>query len=164
MRDDEKGTYSMFCEQVLSHVVGREVWKKRCHTNAIEEFVTVSDEAFALFLLENSWDVWIATSAKETEIPETRYSQRGPGIKKYGGWTEEGIERFNKLYDIVEEDRAHNKGKFDTGFKERKLAEIRGKTKTRKRKAELLPEEKHVKARIEVACDKVAGMRRVEKV
>ena len=63
MRKDTDAAYSsFFCLHMLTPVVTARVWKA---LNSIEllsyqKFVTISDEAFALLVLENNWDLWIA--------------------------------------------------------------------------------------------------------
>ena len=128
MRENTEGSYALFCDHVLSHVVGQEVWKCRSHTHMISQIATKSDEAFALFLLENSWEVWMALAASEDKIPLPKYSTRGPGTKKFQGWTESGIKRFNELFDDVEDNRKVSNGDFDNEFKTAKMEKmLRGK-------------------------------------
>ena len=92
--------------------------------------VTKSDEAFALLIFENYIDKWTswATEGIDAEegdhtsgagVPEVplggkkkqtrvrgRYTSKKSGHCKYGGWSREGIARFNELYKLVHEDRA----------------------------------------------------------
>jgi hypothetical protein len=164
MRDDTEGAYSLFCDCVLSHVIGRDVWKKHSHTHKLPTIATVSDEAFAIFLLENSWEVWVAMAAKEGVIPERNYSVRGPGTKKLQGWTEEGIERFNKLFDMVLKNRTDNKGIFEEALMAKRLADKAGKKNMKKRPASALPGELPVQARVEVPTEALMKVRRMEKV
>ena len=97
------------------------------------KMVTKSDEAFALLLYENYIDKWAATPTLadvdddddlndrilgdgEPEAPvrgkkkqprlRGRYTRKKNGHCKYGGWSSEGISRFNYLYKLVQEDRA----------------------------------------------------------
>jgi len=60
--------------------------------HTILDIATVSDEAFALFLLENAWETWVAIAGNAEGVPVTRYSVSGPaGTKKFPGWTGKGI-------------------------------------------------------------------------
>ena len=148
LRKNTDGAYRVFCEFVLSHVVGRDVWKRCAHTHTISQIATVSDEAFALLLLENSWEAWKAVAGKQTSVPCPIYSVRGPGTKRFQGWTEKGIERFNELYDDVSEDRRHNEGTFDEAYKCAMFDAMAGRK--RKRKQQCISEEIQViRARIE---------------
>lgn len=49
---------TLFCNQFLACVTGKNDWKQQTK-NLIRDFATVSDEAFALLVLENIWDKWI---------------------------------------------------------------------------------------------------------
>jgi len=49
-RQNEKA-YTTFCETVLPMVIGKNVWRHKCYTQLLSEYVSVSDEAFALLLL-----------------------------------------------------------------------------------------------------------------
>ncbi len=161
MRENSEGAYGLFYEHVLSHVVGRDVWKRRSSTHTVGQIATISDEAFALFLLENSWDTWVklATDKEPTNVPSPKYSTRGPGTKKFQGWSETGIVRFNELFDDVEEDRENDKGGFDEKFKNAKRAAIMGKAKPTKVVTPVDPNQKVVRARIEQPRKELAEVR-----
>lgn len=92
------------------------------------KMVTKSDEAFALLIFENYIDKWTSTTPDGAEgdgkvsgdggheVPvcgkkkQSRvrglYTSKKSGHCKYGGWSREGISRFNELYKLVHEDRA----------------------------------------------------------
>jgi len=91
---------------------------------------TISDEAFALLLLENSFDRWLDIFRKNKgEVTQQRglkvrkvVSDVAPIYTKGGikydtpsaehaavkGWSDAGRSRFNKLYELVKQDRAKN--------------------------------------------------------
>ena len=52
-----------FTEHILANVVGRLHYKKNGNRK-VSEWANVSDEAFALLLLENSEDVWLEEKSK----------------------------------------------------------------------------------------------------
>ena len=120
LRRDPKVFY-VFCDNFLSWVCGRNLWKKRWTVETVSQIATVSDEAFALLLLENSWKKWTAEGRNEedgedensvdTEGNQTRWTKNGRSAVMYKGWSREGIERFNELYSIVMEDRKTERGK-----------------------------------------------------
>ncbi len=115
---------------------GRRHWGKQKLTDLVSQakdkdggrnrVVTKSDEAFALLLFENYIDKWKlqkavtvddanATNAGTDEREVTKHKQprqRGKytGKKsrhcKYGGWSQDGMARFNELYKLVDDDRA----------------------------------------------------------
>ena len=97
------------------------------------KIVTKSDEAFGLLLIENYMEKWqkmlddgddveseapipISTAGAGTDGRRNRptrrritgkYTAKKSGTTcKYGGWSVEGMARFNELYDMVKEDRA----------------------------------------------------------
>ena len=104
------------------------------------DICTVSDEAFALLLLENSWDRWWDLYHKDpaTLLPRRggggrhqedgnpvvsnvmtkyttggyKYENAGEGSRNKKGWSKEGVLRYNQLYDLVETDRAANQANF----------------------------------------------------
>ena len=112
-----------------SVVLGLELFKQRLQgtdeTLKNREICTVSDEAFALLLLENSYDRWKDIFEKRGGIPQQHRGEKkrqcdsdiapkytNGGIRysstvqhKTKGWTKEGIQRYNELFQLVGEDR-----------------------------------------------------------
>lgn len=89
--------------------------------------VTVSDEAFALLLFDNYIDKWVSAFEREEgqntdasmASPTTasgrkarkdrekgKYTAQKTGHCKYGGWSREGMARYNQFYHLVKADRA----------------------------------------------------------
>jgi len=74
---------------------------------------TASDEAFAYLLVENYWDSWSKLDLDQYKNESTfdvasnrkrkrkanwgKYTKSAYGTRRYGGWTAEGLLRFNKL-------------------------------------------------------------------
>ena len=135
-KDEINDNYVYFCEKFLKHVVGvqsfNRAWKKK---RLISELATPSDEALALIILENSEMRWNAEFTKiergetvdkyDKQLPKPLYTspsnqenQKG-FTKKYGGWSEAGIERFNQLYMMVKVDRERHGHWFDQVVVER---------------------------------------------
>jgi hypothetical protein len=93
-----------------------------------DSICTVSDEAFALLLIENSYDCWQdiyttnggmpkqrrgdRTKQLDSDIPpkythgSIRYSAKELAQSK--GWTNKGIPRYNKLFAIVNNDQINH--------------------------------------------------------
>jgi len=119
---------------------------------------TPSDEALGLLIMENSWEVWIekhlraaaptggggsvdppednhvnatATDGTTTapKVVKTKYTMEGSGSREFKGWSDAGLQRMNQLLSEVKQDRARDKGAFDTKYKlaveERKLGRKR---------------------------------------
>jgi hypothetical protein len=56
--------------------------------------MSVSDEAFMLLVLENQYELWM--DAESTRVGRGRYTNNVPN-KKYCGWSNKGMRRFNIL-------------------------------------------------------------------
>lgn len=113
--------FVIFCEYFLSKVVGITAWKTECCTKTVSEMASVSDEAFTYLLLENYWDEWAnkdpkayreetaynhETNTRGRRTPtKGKYTKDSVGSRRYGGWSEDGLHRFNELFDLVLEDR-----------------------------------------------------------
>ena len=50
--------YRFFYDHILAYVCGKTHWKDLCTTTLGSNIVNVGDEAFALLVVENSWDCW----------------------------------------------------------------------------------------------------------
>ena len=60
-REDSE-TMSLFCEGILPHVVGKNLWKEGVYNMKVCDLASVTDEVFALLALENIWDEWVDIS------------------------------------------------------------------------------------------------------
>ena len=128
-RSDEK-LYQAFYTRFVRCITGKSKFKDRLQmARSEQEMSTVSDEAFALLLLENSQDRWLdiykSENGKvhtkrnqlkrqwESDVPTAftdggiKYNEGQKKKKKKGfkGWNEAGILRFNVLFDAVKSDR-----------------------------------------------------------
>ena len=64
--------------------------------------MSVSDEAFMLLVLENQYELWM--EAETTRVGRGKYTDNVPN-KKYCGWSNEGMRRFNQLIAEVRNNR-----------------------------------------------------------
>lgn len=119
---DEKEAFLWFAGELLECVSGKRAWGARKKYKATiseaksnetgESIVTISDEAFALLMYENYMDKWIERyhDEKRGEPGKKRiagrYTKSSIGYCEYGGWSEDGVLRFNELCKMVQEDRA----------------------------------------------------------
>jgi hypothetical protein len=118
----DKEAFLWFTDSLLECVCGKKAWgaKKKYRSrisdvkydNTKESIVTVSDEAFALLPYENDIDKWITKyhnppppGIKGSKIMG-KYMRSSIGYSEYGGWSEEGVIRFNELCSIVVEDKS----------------------------------------------------------
>jgi len=109
-----------FYNHFLPCVVGKCKWKKLVILKKIPLFATVTDEAFALLVLENNWGVWLHEDAREYFMKNKKelnkkekgnnglYTGHAKGATRFGGWSVEGVQRFNELCKIVRNDRDAN--------------------------------------------------------
>ena len=99
----------------------------------------MSDEAFALLILENSYDLWDDIAQHDGEAGyksqlKTLYTKNGAGTKKYQGWAPEGITRFRALVEEVKKDRATPNGKMFEKEQRNQKAAKKGSKKMGKKK------------------------------
>jgi hypothetical protein len=118
----EREAFLWFTGELLECVCGKRAWGARMKYKATiseakdkdtgEIVVTVSDEAFALLLFENYIDKWIKRYHEDKNGDEKskrmagRYTKSNIGYSEYGGWSEDGVLRFNELCEMVQDDRA----------------------------------------------------------
>ena len=127
--------YTVFFERFVPSATMKTSWDRRITTatangkNQQESLCTINDEAFALLLLENSYDRWlnifstnegavmqrrgVKQRAFQSDTP-TLYTRGGIKYDKTDvtqsvkGWSDNGIKRFNALFEQVKQDRATN--------------------------------------------------------
>lgn len=121
--------YSVFFSCFMPCVGRKTYWKHIVASASKDEHVaTVSNEAFALLILENNWERWMEFYASSGGRVESLKGKKKPvsitkKLPKYTrggiyhkekqqldgevgrGWTSEGIRRFNEIYDNVKKDR-----------------------------------------------------------
>jgi hypothetical protein len=134
MRKDKTG-YSEFADYMVCAVHGKVAYAQSAgsKTTMFSSCIPVSQEAFALLLYKNGYNNWIwknengATSSDDSD-PETEIN---PGFlytnsngvkgtaftKRNNGWSEAGMQEFNKLCVKVKESRAADNTTFDAHYK-----------------------------------------------
>jgi hypothetical protein len=98
--------FTIFCDAFLSNVIGRNEYNSSVGHTVISEMASVGDEAFAIVCVENSIDRWkeeVEDPAKTNKAKwkPTRYTANPSEASKYGGWSLEGIRRFNSLCQTI---------------------------------------------------------------
>jgi hypothetical protein len=147
--------YKVLFDNFLPCVIKKSVFEHQVAVATNDRTLcTVSDEALALLLLENSFDHWqdIDRLRKgevtpkqgqkrrefESDVP-TRYTKGGivydTTVKNNDpkGWSAEGIKRYNELYAMVKEDRKSNKA-FAINWLEERKTNLLDAVQTLKRK------------------------------
>ena len=111
----DTSAYCYFCLHLLMCVSGKRFFPSKSVHKKISDFVEVSDEAYALLVLENSWD----RMKDDAEHPErkarvgnipTKYTMQLQNNRKFKGWSDAGKIRFNELCGQIENDRASEEG------------------------------------------------------
>ena len=126
-RHTEFMMYVDFVNYYVGAVIGLRHFEKQKCRKLYREYVSVSDEAFAILTLENNWERWMemarqddwTTAAVPTKWTVTRdrtasaakkaqnrESETGnPQARRYRGWSAQGINRYNQLFDQIEAER-----------------------------------------------------------
>jgi len=124
MRIEPESFYE-FCDVFLKLIVGISTWKYGVCHKTVSELATPSDEAFALLLLENTWDQWSTCDLAEYKDKRKynevmgewekckpvygKWTRGAGGERRYGGWTENGVNWFNELCIHVNQNRTDHR-------------------------------------------------------
>jgi hypothetical protein len=101
-RNSRNMAFTFVVENLAGAVIGQRKWKTtRCYAR-LNKHMTASDEAFMLLVLENQYELWI--NADSNKVGRGKYTENGPN-RKFCGWTNEGMRRFNTLLDEVRGNR-----------------------------------------------------------
>lgn len=112
---DEDDPIMFLVEHIFGQAHGLRNWRSAKCFQRMSKVLTVSDEAFVLLSIENTWDA-IQKEIEDNEDEDNeghskrsvyargKYTNQGTNLR-YGGWSPEGINRFNNLYDLVEKNR-----------------------------------------------------------
>ena len=148
MRSKDNFMYYDFINYFVSSVIGKMDYKKKCCSNLLSTYATVSNEAFAILSFENNFDTWmdmgVRGDTKTSQVPR-KYTNGGKSQNKTAtsqhnkGWSDEGLNRFNVLFDLVEKNRASPYAKqFEEDL--RKWCEAKAEGKKRKKVEKLFVE------------------------
>jgi hypothetical protein len=108
--------YMWFLSVFLKHGVGAKNWNQ-CHLRqVVSKYCTPSTEAYVLLVLQNNYNRWMDRAENpmkpNKELAESLFtnggiSRRGGNAssKRGGGWSSDGIKRFNELVLLVKNDR-----------------------------------------------------------
>ena len=100
---EDADLFRTFLEFVLVHFVSCTTWRYKCYNTPVSQIFTVSDEALAMLLLENSMQdlKWVVRRGQKIphNISMPKYTKKMEGSsEKFKGWHRSGIKRYNKLY------------------------------------------------------------------
>lgn len=139
-----KGNRSKFCDHFLRAVVGHRRFDCDKKESILSNWITVSDEAFAMLVGENNIDRWIDMYRRDDKkksdvIP--RYTNGGKSQVRNGssqrckGWTVEGTKRYGQLYRLVEKERATiARQEFEEHYLKKKKEEFENERALRKKR------------------------------
>ena len=165
MRKDSK-LYIQFVVQMMPPVYRKEIWNDMAEKTKLSDFVTASQEAFALLLYKNGYEAWSWMMSSDSSSssdgdgietptrPSFKYTSRSEDhvMMRNCGWTVEGLNAFNTLYALVAEDRKENGSAFDDALF-LKYYEERNNKQCRKRPGE----ERGRRSRLKISDD-LAGL------
>jgi hypothetical protein len=102
-RSNNNTAFTFVVEHLAGAVIGQRKWKTtRCYA-PLSKHMSVSDEAFMLLVLENQYELWM--ESETTRVGRGKYTENAPN-KKFCGWSNEGMRRFNNLLAEVRINRA----------------------------------------------------------
>ena len=98
--------FNLFCDTFGSKLVKQEVWKYiflEIKDFFMSECISITDEAFAIFTIERNWNIWqlVRDNKEKIKARSGKYTAPNTNIK-YGVWTVEGMDRFEKLCKDVQ--------------------------------------------------------------
>ena len=83
-------------ETLFQNVMGI-TWRKYKASHLISDFINVTQEETALWILKNYEDKWNS----EGELKHSKYTGRIRGNMTYKGWSSERIHAYNDLFQLV---------------------------------------------------------------
>ena len=142
-----ENAYFNFVEYFVSSVIGKTCFKQNSCDNLLSHYATISDEAFAILIFENNLDAWLDMGMRKdtsgSEVPRKytnggRSKQEVASSQQNKGWSEQGLKRFNELFDKVKENRNAPQAKeFEDNFK----SYCEDKASSKKKRAKPLEQE-----------------------
>jgi len=120
MRTNRCDIYTSFFDKFVKHVVGVARFKSESTEHYVSAFVKISDEAFALLVLENCEDRWkdmhergVTRSQVPCKFTDGGVSVRNGRCRTHRGWSQNGLRRFKVLFGEVKKDRARENRPFE---------------------------------------------------
>ena len=127
---NNKEDYLFFGEFVASIVCSKEKFNHEKCNSYFSDIVTVSDEALALLILDNSYNYWVDkydNRGSGRETPKRFKYTNQQGARQHQGWNLAGIQQFGKFCEAVQADRAIRGKDFDAHFKRTMLSKYESK-------------------------------------
>jgi hypothetical protein len=108
-RDSAKAFFA-FTSYFLPCTVGKVEYNLRAPNVRVSEFVTVSDEAYTMIVIENSYKRWLAEANDPDKVnrenwPNALWTADPQGACLFNGWKREGITKYGKLMFAIRDRR-----------------------------------------------------------
>ena len=107
--------FETFVNYCLVHFVGSLTWRWQAYIRNVSDIFSVSDEAFAMLLIENNakdleyvYDKQVEKVKRKDSRPKyTKVSSYNDEVK-FQGWHQMGVRRYNELVKQVKDNRLSN--------------------------------------------------------
>ena len=122
----------MFLDYFGQAIVGHKYFNTelRCKNN-FSDSCTVSDEAFGRFTLERCWESWLSGATNKDRPGKCTIKAdhtKEKSNKRFGGWEQEGINRFTAIAHLVASDRKlGERQRMEDEYRMSKFDEVYGK-------------------------------------
>jgi hypothetical protein len=124
--------HQMLMVHFTKGVIMKDVFDANAKVNMFSNYMSPQLEAFIVITYVNNYDSWMQ-KANSSYVPPRRFFQEQgttatskPATRgKYNGWAEEGIELFNVISDILEEQRKDTKNRVLVAFDENLLIQFK---------------------------------------
>jgi hypothetical protein len=90
---------------MVEFIAGQRGWGNGKTMKLLSQSITVPNEAFTLLLLLNNWDKWHAEQGAPPRKIDALYTSSTQGNKKFLGWSNASIAKYNLLFKQIECDR-----------------------------------------------------------
>ena len=148
------GSYTEFADRMIRAVHGKSRYGTSSTATLLDDLISPSQEAFTLLLYRNGYNNWVwmhnhaSLSSEgsddsnvtfkgednEDGCPTYKYTKRTAGAftSRNGGWSRDGMKKYNTLYKKVRDDRATDKGAFSEVYKVHR-EQLSGKKRKRRK-------------------------------
>ena len=107
----DEDVFRFFIQGVLAHVLTKRKWNVNAHVHNMGTFVNVTDEAFAMLLLEHNAELWMDIvdnpDKKKKDRPKQKY------VHRTEGWTERGLIHYARIVAELLEWKENNEVQYD---------------------------------------------------
>lgn len=134
---DSLKSFLTFCSFFLPCTVGKVEYNQRAPCITISEFVTISDEAYTLIVIENSYKRWKAEAEDENKEnkqgwPLPLWTSDPQAATLFNGWKREGIDKYrNLMFELNTRRRTPDQEKLEVRLVKQLRRLAKGKRKKR---------------------------------